>query len=684
LAKQKRPITIDDLYNIATIEDPRVSPDGRWIAYVHVTVNKSENTYKRNIWLASTDGTKPLQITRGGKDSQPRWSPDGTMLAFTSGRGDTPQIYILPVNAPGGEARPLTSQANGATSPAWSPDGSLIAFLSALNTAERKDEDAGKEPPVPVDKAEGKYLKERRDYDETMRWDPRWVDRIPYRAGTGFLDDRYAQIYVIATAEGLKGDDAKPRRLTSLETHYSQPHWSPDGKTLLTSRATEPEIDEPSRSEGLFRIRVKDGKESGLAFSARHVDAAPLPSPDGHWVAFIRTLRANQYSLVPRLSIVGAEGGKVVELSTEFDRTPVDFRWSADSRSLVAIFGDQGDGEIYRVTLKGKIDKIAAGRMQAEVVSVSPEGGVAFSASTPQNPSELFWQPAGADEPIQITDANTEFLDGVIVQPVREMRFASHDGLEIQGWYMLPVGYEKGEKYPMILNIHGGPHVMWGPSARTMWHEWQVHAAMGYVVYFSNPRGGDGYGEPFQRAIHRAWGEADFPDLMEGVDQMIAKGFVDPKRMAVTGGSYGGFMTAWVVGHTNRFAAAFSQRGVYNLSSFYGTSDIPALITDEFDVEPWEANAQEFLWTYSPLAYAHQIKTPIIIKAGENDFRVPIEQSEQLFAFIRRSGGTARLLRYPRDGHELSRAGEPLHRASRLAEQIAWFDKYCRVKRKKA
>jgi dipeptidyl aminopeptidase/acylaminoacyl peptidase len=683
LAKQKRPITIDDLYKLTTIEDPRFSPDGRWIAYVHLTVNKGENAYNRDIWLASADGGKPIQLTRGGKDSQPRWSPDGSMLAFTSKRGEAAQIYLLPVNAPGGEARQLTSQTNGANSPAWSPDGTMIAFLSGINAAERKDEDSGKEPPAPVDKVEVKYLKERREHDETMRWDPRWVDRIPYREGTGYLDDRYDQIYIIPTADGLKGDEAKARRLTSLDVHYSQPHWSADGRSLITSRSNEPESDEPGRAEGLFRIQVKNGKESGIAFSNKHADGAPLPSPDGQWIAFIRVLRANQYSRVPRLALVGAEGGKVIELSTEFDRSPLDFKWAADSRSLAVIFADHGDSEIYRVSLRGEIDKIAAGRMQAESVAVSPDGGVAFAAGTPQNPSELFWQPAGADEPVQVTDANTEFLDEVIVQPVREIRFGSHDGLEIQGWYILPVGYEKGNKYPMILNIHGGPHVMWGPSARTMWHEWQAHAAMGYAVYFSNPRGGDGYGEPFQRAIHRSWGEADFPDLMAGVDQMIAKGFVDPKRMAVTGGSYGGFMTAWVVGHTNRFVAAFSQRGVYNLSSFYGTSDVPALISDEFDVEPWETDAQELLWKYSPLAYAHQIKTPIIVKAGENDFRVPIEQSEQLFAFIRRTGGTVRLLRYPRDGHELSRSGEPLHRESRLNEQVAWFDKYCRVKRKK-
>jgi len=673
----RRPITAEDVYRIAAIEDPRISPDGRWIAYVQVTADRLENSYQRSIWVAPADGGRPIQITRGGKDSQPRWSPDGRWLAFTSARNEKPQVYLLPFGEPGGEARQLTRMPNGANSPAWSPDGKTIAFLAGMNAEERAREDRGEEEPPPSDQFEAKQREERRKHDEEKRWDPRPAWRIPYRTGTAFLDDRYAQVYVMPTAEGLKEDEAKPRRLTNVDAHYEEPVWTPDGKYILTARPTEPDSDEPWRTNGLYRIRVEDGSEEELT-RRTHADHQPRPSPDGKWIAYLRVPRERLYSRVMRLAILPAEGGEPRDLTLEMDRTPVDFRWTADSRALIFNANSEGNCEIYRVTLPdGSIEKIIPGRMQVESLDVSPDGGVAFTASTPADPSELYWQPPAADEPLQMTDANKALLDEVIVQPVHEMWFKSADGWDIQGWYILPVGYKEGQRYPLILNIHGGPHVMWGPSTRTMWHEWQFHAAQGYVVFYCNPRGGDGYGEPFQTAIYGAWGKADFPDLMAGVDALLEKGFVDPQRMAVTGGSYGGFMTAWVVGHTDRFAAAFAQRGVYNLVSFYGTTDIPSLITDEMGVEPWEDPQQ--LWECSPAAYAHRIKTPLIVKHSENDYRVPIEQGEQLFALVRRSGGTVKMLRYPREGHELSRSGELEHRISRLKEMIEWFDRYCKA-----
>jgi dipeptidyl aminopeptidase/acylaminoacyl peptidase len=672
----RRLITAQDVYRIATIEDPRVSPDGRWIAYVQVTPDKMDNSYQRTIWVAPTDGGKPSQLTRGGKDSQPRWSPDGRWLAFTSTRNEKPQVYLLPFGEPGGEARQLTRMPNGANSPAWSPDGRMIAFLAGMNAEERAKEDRGEQEEPPADKFEAKQRDERKKHDEERRWDPRPAWRIPYRTGTAFLDDRYAQVYVMPVAEGLKEDEAKPRRLTNVDAHYEEPAWTPDGLYILTARPTQPDSDEPWRTSGLYRIRVEDGLEEELT-RRTHADHLPKPSPDGKWIAYLRVPRERLYSRMMRLAILPAAGGEPRDLTLEMDRTPVDFRWTADSSALIFNANSEGNSEIYRVALSdGSIEKIISGRMQVEALDVTQDGGVAFTASTPADPSELYWRSGGADGPLQMTEANKALLDEVIVQPVHEMWFKSADGWDIQGWYILPVGYEEGKTYPLILNIHGGPHVMWGPSTRSMWHEWQFHAAQGYVVFYCNPRGGDGYGESFQTALYNGWGKADFPDLMAGIDALLEKGFVDPKRMAVTGGSYGGFMTAWVVGHTDRFAAAFAQRGVYNLVSFYGTTDIPSLVTDEMGVEPWEDPQK--LWECSPVAYAHQIKTPLIVKHSENDYRVPIEQGEQLFALVRRSGGTVKMLRYPREGHELSRSGEPEHRISRLKEMIEWFDRYCK------
>ncbi len=680
MTDQKRSIVAKDLYKIVYIEDPRVSPDGRWIAYVQVTVDPLENGYKRNIWLAPTDGGEPRQLTRGGKDSQPRWSPDGTLLAFTSTRNDKPQIYLLPLTAPGGEARALTEMPNGASDPAWSPDGQHIAFLAGMNAEERAKEDRGEKEEPPADQLEARHRKERKEQDEKKRWDPRYVWRIPYRVGTAYLTDRFQQIYVIPATEGLSGDEAKPRRLTDIDADHSAPEWTPDGAYLLTSRTVDPAADEPFTRSSLFRIRVEDGVVETLT-DDEFADYMPMPSPDGRWIAYTRTPRENITRYLNRLTVIPAEGGKPRDLSLEFDRAPTGYDWLPDGSAILFSAGDHGDLEIYRVAPSGgPVEKVIAGRMEVQAFDIAPDGGVAFVASTPLSPPELFWQPPGADEPMQMTGVNKPLLDEVIVQPTHELRWKSHDGLEIQGWYILPVGYEEGKQYPLAFNIHGGPHVMWGPSARTMWHEWQFHAACGYVVFYCNPRGGDGYGQAFYDAIAGAWGEADFPDLMTGIDALLELGFVDEKHMAVTGGSYGGFMTAWVIGHTDRFAAAVSQRGVYNLSSFYGTSDVPVLISSEFGVEPWEDYGK--LWAYSPLAYAHRVTTPLLLIHAENDYRVPIEQAEQLFAYIRRSTRTpVEMWRYPRDGHEMSRSGEPEHRVSRLTRMVSWFDRYCMPER---
>lgn len=672
MENEKRPITVDDLYNIAYIEDPRISPDGQWIAYVHMTVDRMDNGYKRNLWLVSTGTGQRVQITRSGKDSQPRWSPDGGTLAFVSARDEKPQIYLLPINGPG-EARALTGMPNGATTPEWSPDGSQIAFLAGMNAAERAKEDSGEDDPKPANKFEAKQQKERKEFDEKQRWDPRIIWRIPYRAGTSYLDDRYGQIYVMPVAEG---DDAKPRRLTDVDADHAEPAWSPDGKYIYTDRAAEPDEDEPWRFSSIYRIRVEDGTNEQLT-DLTYSDYNPLPSPDGKWIAYVRFLMEQSSRANVRLTLLPTAGGEPRDLTVEFDRSVELYRWQADSSALIFTAASWGNTEVYRAPVAGgAIEKITGGGWQADGLDVDSSGGVAYTASTPEHPSELYWHAPGAAESTRMTEANDKFLAEVIVQKTHEMRWNAPDGTEIQGWYLFPVGYEQGKTYPLALNIHGGPHVMWGPGAKTMFHEWQFHAARGYAVFYCNPRGGDGYGEAFRDGIFGGWGEKDMPDVMSGLDALLSMGFVDEKRMAVTGGSYGGFMTAWVVGHTDRFAAAVSQRGVYNLASFFGTTDIPTFVKNEFGFEPWEN--PEKLWTASPMAYAHTITTPLLIIHSENDFRVPVADGEQLFAFIKRSGGTVKLVRFPVDGHELSRSGQPEHRVARLTHMVDWFDRYCK------
>ena len=306
---------------------------------------------------------------------------------------------------------------------------------------------------------------------------------------------------------------------------------------------------------------------------------------------------------------------------------------------------------------------------------LSPAGRqVAFVASTDRAPWDLYIANADGSGLRRLTGVNDDWLADRQLGDVEDLWFESADGTPIQGWVVKPPDFDPEKKYPLVLSIHGGPHVMWSRHEPTMWHEWQVLAAHGYVVLACNPRGSDGYGRDFRAALLGRWGEADLPDLLAGVEAVVAQGYVDPERLVITGGSYGGFMTAWVIGHDARFKAAVAQRGVYDLASFYGTSDIPRLVEWEFASRPWED--PQLLWQYSPLAYVENMHTPLLLIHSDNDFRAPIPAAEGLFVALRRLRRTVEMVRYPRDGHELSRSGEPEHRVDRLERIVDWFERF--------
>ncbi len=668
MTKSKRPIIAEDLNRIHYLQDPQISPDGDHVAFVLVSPDPLEKTYKRNIWLYQIEGGDSIQLTRGDKDSQPRWSPDGKQLAFVSARGDKPQIYLLPTSAPGGEARPLTALERGGHSPSWSPDGSRIAMLAPMSRAERMAEENESDGPTEAkDKLESKHQKERKVEEEAERWDPRPMWRIPYRQGTSYVDERYDQVLVADVAESA---DAKPRRLTGLDAHYTAPQWSADGRSIFTARTMTPEGDEPWRAMNVYSLDVETGAETALSDGSFSV-YAPKPSPDGKWIACGRG-QIGSTDMPARLVIMAVDGSETRVLNESLDREAIDWAWSPDNVLALSL---ESEGTVLPWLYDPAADRLSqahSGTCDVEEIDIGRGGALALTVSTPANPQELYWLAEG--EFREVTSFNQEWLDEVIVQPVQELRFESPHG-DVQGWYILPVGHEAGDKAPLALNIHGGPHAAWGFSTKSMWHEWQFHAARGYAVFYCNPHGSGGYGEAFMRKLHAAWGPVAMDDIMAGVDAFLALGYADEGRMAITGGSYGGYMTAWIIGHTDRFAAAVSQRGVYNISSFYGTSDVPLLMSNEFDAEPWDDH--DVYWENSPLKYAANIKTPLLLIHSENDFRVPIEQGEQLFAWVRRATDTpVRMLRYPREGHELSRSGEPGHRVSRLTEMINWFDRY--------
>lgn len=671
---KQRPISIDDLYELVDIEDPQISPDGKWVAHVRVSLDRVKNDYIRNIWLAPTEGGQPFQLTRSGKDTTPRWSPNGNVLAFSSSRDGKSQVYILPTVSPGGEARPLTTMLNGATNPEWSPDGKQLAFLSPMNITEREDEDNAVSDPPPHDELEIKHRKERREHDEKKRLDPRIHTQIPYREGTAFLDDRFKQLYVIAVDENLSTSESEPRRLTDIDSNCLTPRWTPDGNSILVTHAKESTLDEPWRWQRIYKIDIHSGSKTLLSDEAT-TDLNPIASPDGNWVAFINYPYETSSRSNPRLTLMTLNGEQRQELTLDFDRSVVNFVWSPKSERIFFSTHYNGDTSIFAVNVSdGAIEPVVIGLLDVQHFDVGNDGSIAYISTTPDSPPELFWQPSVLDESRQLTHYNQDYLEQVIVQPTHEIRFSAPDGTEIQGWYLLPHNFEDGKTYPLILSIHGGPHVMWSPSFRTMWHEWQIQAAAGYVVFYCNPRGSDGYGEAFRDGIFGAWGKNDMPDQIAGIEAMLEMGFVDSERLVITGGSYGGFMTGWMIGHTNRFKAAVAQRGVYHLMGFYGSCDIPQFVLNEIGVEPWDDPQR--LWDQSPVAYAKDITTPLLLIHSDNDYRVPISDGELFFALMRRLNKTVKMVRFPRDGHELSRSGEPAHRVSRLEHMQAWFDMY--------
>ncbi len=654
---EKRLITTQDLLQIKHLEDPQLSPDGRYVAYLQSQPNATENNYTTNIWLIDIEGKQsPLQLTRGNKDSQPRWSPKGDALAFVSGRSGFPQLFLLPMSGRGGEAYPITTHINGVSQPSWSADGALIAFLGKMNAEERTQEDAG-------------TAKRATPEERNAFFDPMVITHIPYREGVNYLDNRYSQIYTVRIA------DQVAKRVTHIDAHYTAPVWSPDGNRLYSTRIAEVGGDEYWRRGSVFEIDLVSGTETRLLDDEYTLMDLGI-SPNGEWLTMNRRSGTDAISLF-QLVACHIKTGKERVLNASIDRVIAPHAWTSEGAVLMVA---QTEGRCHIYQAHPDFDGahlLIAPDLFITGISAGKDGSIAVTASHSENPSNLFYSHANQASLTRLTDINRAFLDEVQVQPTHELRYTHEEGVAIQGWYILPPDYDEAKTYPLAVNIHGGPHVMWSHHERGMWHEWQTHAAQGYVVFYCNPRGSEGYGDAFIKALGNQWGNIAMADIMAGVNTLIEQGIADKERLAITGGSYGGYMVAWIIAHTDVFKSAVTQRGVYNVASFYGTTDIPTFAKSEFGVAPYEDPA--FLWERSPLAYAKNMNTPLLIIHSENDFRVPIEQGEQLFTHLHRMGKTVRFVRFPREGHELSRSGEPTHRIRRIQEMVEWWNKFIKA-----
>jgi dipeptidyl aminopeptidase/acylaminoacyl peptidase len=683
--QSKRAIQANDLYRIRTASDVALSPDGRRVAFVVSRVDSAGNAYYSHIWLADAEGGWARQLTRGKvRDRDPAWSPDGGNIAFVSNRGGNgSQIYILPLD--GGEAWPLTDMENGASDPVWSPDGRQLLFISELTTRELDAEDgepdaatpASDGAGAPADTAMWGSLAAIRNWlaKNASQGEPAVITRLNF-LGERQLEpiESWSHIYLIDI------DEKKPRRLTRGGYDFFDPTFSPDGERIaFAARITEDIHPDYSVKNDLYVMDLDGGEWRKLDIPGRSV-STPSWSPDGSRIAFAARDTADRSAAHTEIGVIRLDdAGAIADiawLTRPLDRTARQYRWSPGGESIYFTASVHGTVPIYRVRLRdSEIRQVVSGERGALSFDLGKDR-LAYAITQPANPSEVYTADADGDHERRVTELNTGWLSGVYVQPHRGFYYHSFDGRRVQGWLIEPVGYEAGQKYPLVLEIHGGPHVMWGPGEATMWHEFQFLAANGYFVLYTNPRGSSGYGYDFKRAIQRAWGEGPMRDVLTAVDTVVQRGLVDEDRMVVAGGSYAGYLTAYLIGHDSRFKAAVAQRGVYDLATFFGEGNAWRLIPWEFDTYPWEDF--EILRKESPITYANQIQTPLLIMHADRDLRTGVSQSEMLYRTLKVLRKPVEYIRYPREGHDLSRTGEPKLRIDRLLRILEFFERYVR------
>lgn len=657
-AKTRR-ITATDLYRLRFVDDVVISPDGTRIACTVTQPDGEANRNRASIWVASVAGDDARQVTSGDKkDTNPTWSPDRTKIAFVSDRGTKGQIFVLDL-IHGGEARRLTQDDDQAASePAWSPDGATIAYLCKVPSV-----------PEPVHNVDYK--------DDTDK--PKIITRAKYKYdGDGFFDHTRKQLCLIPAGGGER------RQLTAGTMGVGQLAWSPDGAAIAFASNRDDDEDHDRRSDiwtvdvasgALTRITPHDGSYGNPAWS-----------PDSRTLAFVGHAYPAKGGTNDRLWTAPATGGAPIQV-TDFDRSigaGIMSDTGANERRQPAWVGDDlyflaainGTGQVWRVAASGGAPtQVTKGAHAIAGWDITRDGALlAFGASTATNPGDLFCQTLGGpSEARALTTLNAELAE-VEVSGREEFWLPAGDGTgeQIQGWIVKPPGFDPNAKYPLILEIHGGPAATYGVG---WFHEFQYFAAQGYVVVYTNPRGSQGYGEAFCTSIYQDWGTKPLMDVLAAVDHVVGQGYVDTDRLYVTGGSYGGYMTNWVVTHSDRFRAGATQRCVSDLRTLALADDTGTLwLGDYLGGMPWDE--PEVYAQNSPITYIAHCRTPLFIEHEEEDHRCPMDQAEQVYNALHKLGVETELIRYPKEPHGMSRDGGPLHRVDRLQRIIGWFERH--------
>ncbi len=663
-AQQK--LTPADIFQLEYAADPQISPDGQLIVYVRQWQDPMTDRRYSNLWLVKADGSDHRPLTTGKfVESHPRWAPDGKRIAYLSNEDGDPQVYVRWLD--GGLTQPVTNTMSPPTTPTWSPDGNWIAFLSLV----RKPALVVGQPLAPPPGA-------------TWAPPPKYTDKLVFRFdGVGEVPTGFVHVFVVPAEGGTA------RQLTSGDfNHGGTPYgggsiaWAPDGAEVLfpARRGENPEWN--SRESELFAVAVKDGALRRLT-DRFGPDQSPAVSPDGRLIAYTGYDDRKQGYQNTLLYLMNRDGSGKRVLSSRIDNSVGSPVWAADGKGVYVQVDDRGNTKVNLIALDGTVRVVAkdlgsgTSAYSGGSFSVSKDGSIAFSWSTTGQPSEVAVvrpTPTAAAAAKIVTAINADVLADRAIGQVEEIWWkSSKDSLPIQGWIIKPPGFDPSRKYPMILEIHGGPFANYGDRFD---EEKQLMAAAGYVVLYTNPRGSTSYGEKFGNLIHHAYPGDDFFDLNSGVDAVVAKGYVDPDNLFVTGGSGGGVLTAWMISHTNRFKAALAFYPVINWESFSLTADMaPSSVNNWFPGFPWD-NAENYA-KRSLLSVVKNVKTPTLVMTGEEDFRTPMSESEQYYKALKMLGVESVLVRVPEEPHGIRR--RPSHEASKITTLEGWFAKFRRL-----
>jgi dipeptidyl aminopeptidase/acylaminoacyl peptidase len=713
---EKRNITEKDLFDFVWIGEPQVSPDGSRVAFVRVTVNDKKEGYNTSIWTVPLEGgEEPHQLTKGDHDSVPRWSPDGKFLLFLratekNGKPEPPQLAMVPMA--GGDSFVFTDLPKGAGSPSWAPDGKTIAFTSETNAEdlakqekkkareeESKKAGNGNASPGSGSSRDGGTTDERES-------DVRVITRAVYRQDNeGYADPKHPTHIWLVTAPHSADEKVKPRQLTSGRFDEESAIWSNDGSQIYftSSRVDEPYYELPRTD--LYSVAAAGGKPVKITTIDLNTQLGPDSgalslSPDGKQVAFTAgtTQPINSYTQPDLWVLDLLPNAKPRNLTANFDFDVPGFVigdcapprasgrnkpiWTPDGKGLIAVYTKEGKANLALFDLpvaqdadlgRTGVHDLTSGNQVVMSFRASPDASkLIYVVSTPTRINDLFVLDRTTSDatPKQLTHVNDELFSKLNLTEPEEIWYDSFDGKHIEAWVQKPPNFDSHKKYPLILNIHGGPHVAYG---HIFDHEFQWMAAKGYVVLYPNPRGSTSYGQEFGNIIQYHYPGNDYKDLMAGVDEAIKLGYVDDKKLGVTGGSGGGLLTNWVVGQTNRFAAAAAQRDIASWEDWWYSGDFTLFQPTWFKVPPFE-DPQEYR-ARSPINYIKNVTTPMMFILGEADYRTPPGSGgEQMFRALKFRKIPTVMVRFPNESHELSRSGQPWHRVERLQHIVGWFD----------